>query len=117
VFINLENAYDKVPRKVLWECLAKKEVSETYIRAIKHLYEGVKTSARSLGGDIEDFPTDNGLHQGSTLSPFLFTIIMDVLMKGMQDEVSWCMLFAADIVLINETRDGLNSKLEHGDIP
>jgi len=53
-----------------------------------------------------------GLHQGSALSPFLFTLVMDELTRGIQDEVSWCMLFAADIVLIDKTREGVNDKLE-----
>jgi len=29
-----------------------------------------------------------------------------------QDEVPWCMLFADDIVFIDETKDRLNDKLE-----
>ena len=53
-----------------------------------------------------------GLHQGSALSPFLFTLILDELTKGIQDKVSWCMLFVDDIVLIDETRQGVNDKLE-----
>jgi len=57
------------------------------------------------------FP-DIGFHQGSALNPFLFTIIIDELTKGIQDETSWYMLFADDIVLIDETRKGVNTKLE-----
>jgi len=76
------------------------------------MYEGVKTSVRSSAGDTEYFHIDIGLHQGSALSPFLFTIIMDELTREIQDEVPWCMLFADDIILIDETRGGLNEKLE-----
>ena len=37
---------------------------------------------------------------------------MDELTREIQDEVPWCMLFADDIALIDETRGGLNKKLE-----
>ena len=68
---------------------------------------------RTLGGVTDDFCVGIGLHQGSALSPFLFTLIMDELTKEIQDEVPWCMLFADDIVLIDESRVGVNAKLEH----
>ena len=63
---------------MLWECFEKKGVSVAHIRAIKDMYEGVKTRVRSSVGDTEYFPIDIGLHQGSALSPFLFTIVMDL---------------------------------------
>ncbi|XP_070002725.1 uncharacterized protein [Nicotiana sylvestris] len=37
---------------------------------------------------------------------------MDVLTQHIQGEVPWCMLFADDIVLIDETRSGVNARLE-----
>ena len=92
-----------------------KEMSITqplYIRVIKDMYEGGRTSVRTPGGVIKDFRVGMGLHQGSALSPFLFTLLMDELTRGIQDELPWCMLFADDIVLIDETRQGVNVKLE-----
>ncbi|XP_070050175.1 uncharacterized protein [Nicotiana tomentosiformis] len=37
---------------------------------------------------------------------------MDALTHHIQGEVPWCMLFGDDIVLIDETRDGVNERLE-----
>ena len=53
-----------------------------------------------------------GLHQGSALSQFLFAIMMDELTRVIQDEIPWCMLFADDIALVDETRAEINAKLE-----
>ena len=46
-FIDLEKAYDKVPREKLWECLWLAETSECYIRIIKDMYDGATRTVRS----------------------------------------------------------------------
>jgi len=111
VFIDLEKEYDSISREVLWECLEKKEVQRAYIRAIKDMLEVVKTSVKSSAGNTEYFSTKIRLHHDSALSPFLFTILMDELTGEIQNEVPWCMLFAYDIALIDETLGRLSKKL------
>ena len=37
---------------------------------------------------------------------------MDELTKHIHDAIPWCMLFADDIVLIDETKSGVNAKLD-----
>ncbi|KAL5166070.1 FHA domain-containing protein FHA2 [Glycine soja] len=59
-----------------------------------------------------DFPITIDLHQGSTLSPYLFTLILDVLTEQIQEIAPRCMLFADDIVLLGESREELNERLE-----
>ena len=50
------------------------------------------------------------MHQGSALSPYLFALVMDELTKSNQ-KLLWCMIFADDIVLGDETRSRVNAKL------
>ncbi|RXI01051.1 hypothetical protein DVH24_001285 [Malus domestica] len=50
------------------------------------------------------------VHQQS-LSPYLFALVMDELTGHIQDVIPWCMLFANDIRLIDETQEGVNAKL------
>ena len=64
------------------------------------MYERVKTSVRTAGGDTEDISINIGLYQGSAINPFLFTIVMDVLTTGIQDKVPCCILFVDNIVVI-----------------
>ncbi|GKF47330.1 retrovirus-related pol polyprotein LINE-1 [Tanacetum coccineum] len=76
------------------------------------MYEGVKTRVRTTIGNTEFFPVEVGLHQGSAISPYLFTLILDELSRGIQESIPWCMIFADDIVLIAESTEGLNNIIE-----
>ncbi|XP_009613960.2 secreted RxLR effector protein 78-like [Nicotiana tomentosiformis] len=112
VFIDLEKAYDKVSREVLWRYLEDRGIAVTYIRDIKDMYADSKTRMRIVGGDSEQFPVMMWLNQGSALSTFLFAFAIDALIRHIQNEVSWYMLFANDIELIDETHCGVNERLE-----
>ena len=76
------------------------------------MYENARTCVRTPVGDTKNFPVEVGLHQGSALSPFLFATILDTITKDIQDEIPWAMLFADDIVLVGETNEEVNRKLE-----
>jgi hypothetical protein len=112
IFIDLEKAYDKVPRNIMWWALQKHKISTKYITLIKDMYDNVVTSVRTSDGDTNNFSINIGLHQGSTLSPYLFDLVMDEVIRDIQCGIPWCMLFADDVVLVDESRMRVDQKLE-----
>ena len=67
---------------------------------------------RSTARLTEEFKLGVGPHQGSTLSPFLFAIIMDKLTEDIRKDAPWDMLFADDIVLFRQNLRELEDDLE-----
>ncbi|KAK3553330.1 hypothetical protein QTP70_000851 [Hemibagrus guttatus] len=105
VFVDLEKAYDRVPREELWYCMRKSGVAEKYVRVVQDMYERSRTVVRCAVGQTEEFNVEVGLHQGSEpLSPFLFAIVMDQLSEEVRQESPWTMMFADDIVICSESR-------------
>ncbi|KAK3537962.1 hypothetical protein QTP70_024796 [Hemibagrus guttatus] len=92
VFVDLEKAYDRVPREELWYCMRKSGVAEKYVRVVQDMYERSRTVVRCAVGQTEEFKVEVGLHQGSALSPFLFAIVMDQLSEEVRQESPWTMM-------------------------
>ncbi|KAK3515253.1 hypothetical protein QTP70_013016, partial [Hemibagrus guttatus] len=44
VFVDLEKAYDRVPREELWYCMRKSGVAEKYVRVVQDMYERSRTA-------------------------------------------------------------------------
>ena len=98
VFIDLEKAYDRVSRQEVWRCLREQGVPEKYVRLVKDTYEDGRTQVKTSIGLTGNVTVRVGLHQGSSLSPYLFDMILDVMGRGIKEQPPWCMLFADDIV-------------------
>ena len=99
-------------REVIWEVLEKKSVSGRYIEVIKDMYKDARTSVKVVNGISESFEVRIGVHQGSALSPYLFILVLDELLKGVVKEAPSCMLFADDMGLIGDTVEEVQEMLE-----
>lgn len=98
IFIELENTYDTVPREILWQIMKNKSMRG---------FDLCK-DIRWIG---EWFFHNTRLHPRSTLNPYIFTLVFDVLMKHIQELASRYLLFVDDKFLLEEFKENLNEKL------
>jgi Reverse transcriptase (RNA-dependent DNA polymerase) len=112
IFIDLEKAYDKISRNIMWWALKRKLVPTKYVTLIKDMYINVVTCVRACDGESDTFSIKIRLHQGSALIPYIFILVMNEIIKNIQGDIPWCMLFVDDVVLIDESRIRVNQKLD-----
>ena len=56
VFIDLEKAYDRVPREVVWWCMRRRGIPEQYMRIVQDMYDAGMTMVHTPAGDSKSFP-------------------------------------------------------------
>jgi len=62
MFIDLDKAYDRVPREELYWCMRTINVSEKYIRVVQEMYIESETVVKHVAGTSEPFKVEVGLH-------------------------------------------------------
>ncbi|KAJ8719891.1 hypothetical protein PYW08_012066 [Mythimna loreyi] len=98
----MQKAFDCVPRDVIWWALRSKGVPETYVDIIRDMYRDSASVVRTAVGDTKPFLITVGVHLGSVLSPFLFSVVLDVLSSNIRDlyeQPPWLLMYADDIAL------------------
>ena len=102
-FVNLEKAFDRVPRKVNRWALRKLGVDEWIVHLVQGIYSNARSRVRVGEGYSEEFEVKVGVHQGSVLSPLLFIIVLEALSREFRRGVPWEDLYADDLVIIAES--------------
>ena len=101
VFVDLEKAFDRVPRELIWKAMRRKGVPEGYVRLVQDMYEGAETTAATAAGETKPFPVRVGVHQGSVLSPLLFIPVIDLIADAAGSELPGELFFADDIAILS----------------
>ncbi|KAI3374056.1 hypothetical protein L3Q82_022610 [Scortum barcoo] len=119
-FVDLEKAFDRVPRGILWGVLREYGVRGPLLRAVRSLYDRSRSLVRIAGSKSDLFPVHVGLRQGCPRSPVLFIIFMDRISRRSQGpegvrfgnhRIS-SLLFADDVVLMASSGQDLQHVLE-----
>ena len=75
--MDLEKAYDKIGREVLWDILGKYGLGGKLLDAIKSFYRNSRACVKMDGRKRNFFEVKVGLRQGCVMSPWLFNVYMD----------------------------------------
>ena len=120
-FIYFEKAFDSLHRLSLWKILRQYGIPGKFVRLIEELYEGNECCVRVDSTESQWFPIKTGVRQGCILSPLLFCIGIDWLMRTSVDKETngvkinrntWLddLDFADDIALISPTKEDMQQK-------
>ena len=120
-FVDFEKAFDSLDRECLWRLLEHYGISPKYINIIKQSYEGTTSRVLHRGEPSQPFEIRSGVKQGCLLSPFLFLLAIDWVMKQTtqdhRDDIQWTLMqqlddldFADDLALLSHSRQQMQRK-------
>lgn len=122
-FIDLKQAFDTPDHGKLWEVLREFGISRKFIRVFTYLYRYVSASIKCNEGLTNPIKIMKGVLQGESASPSLFNIFIDGLTDDLNNtpllsgirlktRIIHILLYAADIVLMADTKVSLQLKID-----
>ena len=104
-FIDYSKAFDCVEHRKMWNIMLEMGFSRHLVRLIESLYEGQEAAVRVDGEDSEWFGVGKGVRQGCILSPYLFNIYAENIMRNVRSDDQ---RFIIQDNQVQDTYDSLN---------
>jgi len=121
-FVDFQKAFDSIPHDKLWITMLDMGYQTHLVNLLMNLYRKQLTKVRVAGTLSECFRVIKGVRQGCVLSPYLFNIIADMVMRETLDgytgglQIGGCHIsnlrYADDIVLIATSRQELQELVD-----
>jgi len=115
-FVDLEKAFDRVPREVIRWAMLKLGVEESQVLPVMSMYTGAKTVVRTVYRNSTCFEVKVDMHQCSALSPLLPVIVIEAIPGEFTVALPWELLYADDLAVIAKTEEDLIKGLVSGRI-
>ena len=120
-FIHFKKAFDSIHRATLWKIVRNNGVSEKIETIIKCFYTQFECSVSLNNKETDYFAVKSGVRQSCIISPILFLISIDWVMKKTTSDskrgITWSLFsfledidFADDIALLSSRQDHMQEK-------
>ena len=121
-FIDYAKAFDYVDHNILWKILNEMGIPDHLTCLLRNVYAGQEATVRIGHGTTDWFQTGKGVHQGCTLSPCLFNLYAEYIMRntGLEEAQAGIKIagrnidnlrYADDTTLMAESEEELKSLL------
>ena len=81
-FIDYEKAFDSVDHNKLWKILKEMGIPDHLTCLLRNLYAGQEATVRTGHGITDWFQIGKGVHQGCILSPCLFNLYAEYIIRN-----------------------------------
>ena len=81
-FIEYAKAFDGVDHHKLWKILKEMRISDHLTCLLRNLYAGQEATVRTWHGTMDWFQIGKGVRQGCILSPCLFNLYAEYIMRN-----------------------------------
>ena len=121
-FVDYEKAFDSLDRESLWKLLRRYGAPMKVVNLIRNSYEGLSCRMVHEGRLTEKFEVKTGVREGCLLSPFLFILAIDWIMRAVTNRnrngIQWTLWtqlddldFADDLALLSHNHQQMQAKM------
>ena len=122
VWFDLKNAFGSIPHDLLWHSMRRLGVPEEAVSILMDVYQGSTYTVQTAEGATEEIAQERGVKQGCPISPLLFNLAIEGLVRGIQSSAACvysfdesfevkCLAYADDLAIAAASEEDVETML------
>jgi retron-type reverse transcriptase len=87
ILLDAKKAFDKIQHPFMIKVLERSGIQGPYLNMIKVIYSKTVVNIKVNGEKLNAIPLKSGTRQGCPLSPYLFNIVLEVLVRAIRQQM------------------------------
>ena len=122
VWFDLRNAFGSVPHNLIWHSMRKLRAPDNLVSILMDIYDGSTFTIQSAEWATGAIPLQRGVKQGCPISPLLFNLAIEGLIRGVESSSATgysftealevkCLAYADDLAIVGATEEDVEVML------